>query len=114
MYEPNAICEKVFKEVTSNPKKEHIDGLAKQLGWSQSKIERWFRKRRKANQLPLLKKATESCWRCVFYFWLFCFGAYTILPTDWFYDTRKWMIGYIHKVRLNSFFENFFKNILII
>jgi len=97
-YEPNQICEKVFKEITTNPNKAQVEGLTKQLEWSQQRVERWFRKRRKANQLPLLKKATESCWRCIFYFWLFCFGAYTILPTEWFYDTRKWMIGYIREV----------------
>jgi len=107
-YEQNAICEKVFKEVTANPKKEHIDGLIKQLGWSQGRVQRWFRKRRKANQLPLLKKATESCWRCVFYFWLFCFGGYTILPTDWFYDTRQWMIGYIREQDFNNYMRSYY------
>lgn len=107
-YEPNPICEKVFKEVTKNPKKEQVEGLVKQLSWTPNRVERWFRKRRKANQVPLLKKATESCWRCVFYLWLFCFGAFTILTTEWFYDTRQWMAGYIRKQDFNNYLRSYY------
>lgn len=107
-YESNAICEKVFTEISTCPKKEQVDGLVKQLGWSQNRVERWFRKRRKASQLPLLTKATESCWRCVFYFWLFCFGAYTLLPTDWFYDSKKWVKGYILEHDFNNYLRSYY------
>ena len=97
-YEENPICEHVFTTNAKNPNDKQVNGLAKQLGWPTAKVQRWFRKHRKALQIPLLSKATESCWRCVFYFWLFCFGGFCILPTDWFYDTNEWMRGYIRQV----------------
>ena len=96
--EKNSICEQVFTTVTKAPDALRVSGLAKQLGWSEQRVDRWFKKRRKAMQVSMLKKATECCWRCVFYFWLFSFGAVTLLRTDWFYDSNKWMEGYIREV----------------
>ena len=106
--ENNPICERVFTTVSKNPNREQVSGLAKQLDWKDSKVQRWFRKRRKALQLPMLNKATESCWRCIFYFSLFVFGAFTVLTTDWFYNTRLWMTGYIRQVEY-YFVENSLK-----
>merc|ERR1712226_802847 len=101
--EENAICERVFTTVTKHPHNSQVSGLAKQLGWSEQHVQRWFRKRRKLIEVSLLRKATESCWRCVVYFGLFLFGSFTILPTDWFYDTREWMRGYIRQQDFNIY-----------
>ncbi|XP_057292775.1 ceramide synthase 5-like isoform X2 [Hydractinia symbiolongicarpus] len=108
VYEENQICEHVFLANTKHPNEKQVQGLAKQLGWTPHKVNRWFQKRRRSIQVPLLNKASESCWRCVFYFWLFCFGAYTILPTEWFYDTNKWMEGYIRKQDFNMYLRSYY------
>jgi len=107
-YDENPICEHVFLTTSKNPSTKQVDGLAKQLDWSREKVERWFRKRRKSQQISLLSKATESCWRCVFYFWLFCFGAFCILPTDWFWDTTLWMKGYIKEQHFNNYLRAYY------
>jgi len=104
----NSICEKVFYTVTKRPDSTQINGLAKQLGWTETKVNRWFSKKRRSMQVSLFKKATESCWRCVFYFFLFSFGAFTLLPTEWLYDTNLWMKGYLRKQDFNVYLKSYY------
>jgi hypothetical protein len=106
--EDNAICERVFTSLTRHPNTEQVNGLAKQLGWSDIRVQRWFRKRRKMCEVSVLRKATESCWRCLIYLGLFLFGSYTILPTDWFWDTRDWMRGYIRNQDFNIYLKTYY------
>ena len=94
--EPNLMCEKVFS-ATPNPKTDRIQGLAKQLDWSVMKVEQWFRKRRNLAKHSILKKATETCWRCLLYFALFLYGCVTLFPTNWLYDPNEWFRGYIRE-----------------
>jgi len=57
---------------------------------------RWFRKGRRNYQQALqFQKATETCWRCFAYFVLFAYGSYVLLRTEWFWNTNKWLEGYI-------------------
>ena len=65
-------------------------------------MERWFFKRQRVLKEALLKKAKEVCWRCFVYFVLFVYGCFTLLPTDWFYDSRKWVKGLIREQPFTS------------
>ena len=97
--EQNTFCEKVFSQVTKFPESKQIQDLAQQSNWKEAKVASWFKKRRAVAQSPLLSKATESCWRCSIYLFLFLFGCYTVLSTSWFYDTKSWMEGKLVNVR---------------
>jgi len=92
---PNSVCEKVFNSVTKNPDAAQIEGLSKQLEWSTKNVEMWFKMRRNASKNSLMKKATEACWRCLFYFSMFVYGCVTLLPTEWLYSSRLWFEGYV-------------------
>ena len=87
---------------TPTPDKETIERIAEQLSWSTKRVERWFFKRQRVLKQELLKKATETCWRCFIYVFLFVYGCFTLLPTDWFYDSRKWIEGYIREQPFTS------------
>ena len=102
--ERNPICEKVFS-VTPNPSEDHIEGLAKQLDCSAQKVDRWFRKRRSLVKQSIMKKATETCWRCLLYFVLFVYGCTTLLPTEWFWDSREWVKGYVREQPFTAAFK---------
>lgn len=57
---------------------------------------RWFRKSRRQHQQALqFQKATETCWRCFSYFIFFVYGSYVLFSSDWFWNTRSWLEGYI-------------------
>ena len=58
----------------------------------------WFKMRRNASKNSLMKKATEACWRCLFYFSMFVYGCVTLLPTEWLYSSRLWFDGYVLQV----------------
>ncbi|XP_057306965.1 ceramide synthase 6-like [Hydractinia symbiolongicarpus] len=93
--EPNNLCENTYLCVTRNPDQAKIKEISASTGWTQQRVSRWFRKRRSAKKNTLLRKATETCWRFFIYLGFFVYGCYVLLRTDWFYDTRKWMEGYI-------------------
>lgn len=89
--------EKMYKNGTLFPSDKELNILVNITGLSKQYICAWFRKRRTGRKTPLLKKATETCWRCFIYFLLFCYGSFVILKTDWFYDSSTWMKDFIRK-----------------
>jgi hypothetical protein len=98
--EANGVCESTFFYATKKPDQAKIKDISLQIGWPPPKTTRWFRKMRSAKTNSLLKKATETCWRFFIYFGFFVYGAFVLLRTDWFYDTDKWMEGYLRTQEL--------------
>lgn len=95
-------CEAVFT-TNPNPDQAKIRELTKATGWSVQTVSRWFRRRRRLhNKTPLLRKATESCWRCFIYLSLFLYGGYVLIRTDWLWDTKQFLIGYIRQHNLTN------------
>jgi len=88
----NDICNQIFAGGTKNPNMGRLKEIAEQTGWSTHQVSSWFRKKRKTS---LMGKATESCWRCLVYTVFFAYGCYVLFKTDWFWDTKKWLVGYI-------------------
>ena len=99
--EAHTICEQVFGYVTTNPDQSKVNELSTQTGWTSKKVTHWFRKRRNQKHKNNMDRATETLWRCLFYFGLFCYGCYVLLPTDWFWETDKWLLGYIKDQRMS-------------
>lgn len=100
--EPNVICEKVFKSVTKRPDTNVIKGLCDQLGWTDFQVKLWFTRRRNISKLPVMRKATESCWRFLFYLLAFIYGFITLIAKDWFLDSDRWFIGYLDEQSLED------------
>ena len=98
----NVICETAFKN-SSNPDQAKIRELSKMTGWTFQAVSRWFRRRRRMREkTPLLRKATEACWRCFVYLVLFVYGVYVLFRTEWIWDTQQFMIGYIRTHNLTT------------
>ncbi|XP_065053147.1 ceramide synthase 6-like isoform X2 [Rhopilema esculentum] len=100
--EPNVICEKVFHSVSKRPDENVIKGLCNQLGWSDFKVRQWFTRRRNISKLPVMRKATESCWRFLFYISAFLYGFGVLIRKDWFFNSDEWFIGYLTDQSLES------------
>ncbi|KRT86873.1 Homeobox domain-containing protein, partial [Oryctes borbonicus] len=54
---------------------DQIQGLAKQLDWSERQVERWLRLRRSQEKPTTLVKFTENAWRCMYYTFSFIYGV---------------------------------------
>jgi len=98
----NEICNQVYNHETTKPSLAKIKEIAAQTGWSSIQVTKWFRRKRNHKKLSLMRKATETCWRCVVYFIFFSYGSYVLFRTDWFWDTKVWLVGYIKTQSLTN------------
>ena len=57
-------------------------------------------RRKKDKGKQRLKKATETCWRFVFYTGMLAYGSVVLWRTDWFLDNSKWLQEHIEKHEL--------------
>ena len=69
----------MFTTVAKAPDTIRISGLAKQLGWSEQRVDRWLKKDGK--QCKIQPNVVGDVY---FIFVFFSFGAATLLGTDWF------------------------------
>ena len=92
---PSKFLEDVYKRHTKYPNSKEIAKYVTETGWSKREIKSWFFQRRKNLQNSKMRKATETCWRTLFYLFAFCYGSWVVLRTDWFWDNSKWLFGHI-------------------
>lgn len=65
---------------------KQIQGLAKQLDWSERRIERWIRMRRMMDRPSTLVKFSESGWRLTYYAFAFLYGLWTLWDKPYLWD----------------------------
>lgn len=75
---------------------KQVQGLAKQLDWSERRVERWLRKRNAQARPTTLTKFTESSWRFTFYLGAFCYGFYALNDKPWLWSTTHCWYDYPH------------------
>ena len=75
-----------------------IQGLAKQLDWSERHVERWMRQRKQNDKPPALVKLTECGWRATYYLFAFIYGLVVLYNKPFFWDINKAWEGYPHQV----------------
>ncbi|XP_028393146.1 ceramide synthase 6-like [Dendronephthya gigantea] len=92
--EPNKILERVFTTISKSPDAERIQGLAKELQWTEKQVRQWFYLKRSANRPTIMKKSTECCWRFLFYCTSFYTGLYLLHKEKHFFDTRHSWYNY--------------------
>ena len=94
----NVILENAFRVSKGKINSKQIQGLAKQLDWTQRQVERWARQKTAQNRPTVLSKFTESAWRCNFYFVSFVYGCYVLWDKPWMWDSMYCFINYPHHV----------------
>ncbi|KAF7208165.1 transcript variant X2 [Nothobranchius furzeri] len=104
--QPNAVLEKVFTSITTNPDTRHLDGLSKQLDWDVRKVQRWFRHRRNQDKPGTHTKFCESMWRFTFYLGIFIYGLQFLWQSPWLWDTRHCWYGYPYQDFLVMFIHH--------
>uniref|UniRef100_A0A8C6M7W7 Ceramide synthase 5 n=1 Tax=Nothobranchius furzeri TaxID=105023 RepID=A0A8C6M7W7_NOTFU len=103
--QPNAVLEKVFTSITTNPDTRHLDGLSKQLDWDVRKVQRWFRHRRNQDKPGTHTKFCESMWRFTFYLGIFIYGLQFLWQSPWLWDTRHCWYGYPYQVMTSGLYH---------
>lgn len=95
----NPMLEKVY--LTSRKGKityKQIQGLAKQLDWSERQVERWIRMRKMQDRPSKLVKFVESSWRFSYYFFAFSYGVWTLWDKPWLWDINECWYTFPHQV----------------
>ncbi|KAK9754229.1 TLC domain [Popillia japonica] len=90
----NPVLEKAFLSNHKQLKHKHIQGLAKQLDWSERQVERWLRLRRSQEKPTTLVKFTENAWRCLYYIFSFCYGLIILWDKPWLWNINECWNGY--------------------
>lgn len=95
----NPVLEKAFL-VTRKGKINYkqIQGLAKQLDWSERQVERWIRMRRMMDRPSTLVKFMESGWRGTYYAFAFSYGLYVLWDKAWLWDINECWYTFPHQV----------------
>ena len=81
--ERSKILEKCFK----TSKSTQFKTVPK--NWSQTRVKRWYRRRRNQDRPDLLSKFTESFYRFTFYFGIWIFGLVSFKDKPWFKDPAE-------------------------
>ena len=90
------VFEIIYQEVTKHPDMKQLNDIVSETGFTKQQVNAWFRKRNKQrNKVSLMKKSTESCYRAMAYLFLFCYGSFVLLRTDWFWHSSTWLTNYI-------------------
>ncbi|XP_054165549.1 ceramide synthase 6-like [Oppia nitens] len=92
----NAILEQAFRASKGKLSHKQIQGLSKQLDWTERQVQRWVRLKTACNRPTVLSKFTESAWRCNFYFVSFVYGVYVLWDKPWMWDSMYCFIDYPH------------------
>ncbi|GJQ85332.1 hypothetical protein Trydic_g14694 [Trypoxylus dichotomus] len=85
----NPLLEKAFLGNRKQLKHKQIQGLAKQLDWSERQVERWLRLRRSQEKPTTLVKFTENAWRCLYYTFSFIYGVIILWDKPWLWNINE-------------------------
>ncbi|KAF2360306.1 TRAM/LAG1/CLN8 domain [Trinorchestia longiramus] len=93
---PNPILEAVFKKYKKKFSEVEISKTARQLTWSERKVERWLRARGAMNRINTYTKFLECAWQLTYYTLAFVYGFYVLSDKVWLYDIMECWKGYPH------------------
>jgi len=87
------------KAYISNKRLGHkqIQGLSKQLDWSERQVERWIRLRRIQDKPTTLVKFCENSWRCLYYTFSFTYGVVILWDKPWLWNINECWTNYPHQ-----------------
>ncbi|XP_039220332.1 ceramide synthase 4-like [Crotalus tigris] len=91
---PDSILEAFYRKWRKSPPKEKVSGLAKHCDLQPRQVERWFRYQLNQNRPSLTKEFCETSLGATYYFTSFCTGLVILYDKPWFWDLRKYWVGY--------------------
>ncbi|XP_045167354.2 ceramide synthase 5-like isoform X3 [Mercenaria mercenaria] len=87
---PNPLLESVYKQ----RHEPNYEVLSKQTDWTVKQIAVWFRKRKKRDATPKIKKFCDSGWHFMFYTTSFIYGLCLLWNKPWFGKTMECWVGW--------------------
>ncbi|XP_047740656.1 ceramide synthase 6-like [Hyalella azteca] len=93
---PNPVLEALFKKHNKKIPEAEITRAARQLTWSERKVERWLRARGAMNRINTYTKFLECAWQLTYYTLAFIFGLYILSDKIWLHDITYCWKGYPH------------------
>lgn len=96
----NDILEKAFLDCKPNEGTNRIwmHNLAKQVGLTETQVERWMRQRKDLNQPTELKYFTECGWRFTYHSTLFLVGLFILWDKPWFWNINECWTNFPNQV----------------
>lgn len=91
---PVPILEELFLTYKKNIPEHLILGAARELQWSERKVERWMRTRLAMNHINVYTKFIECAWQFLYYSFAFSYGVYCLYDKPWLYDITHCWRGY--------------------
>ncbi|KAJ3597511.1 hypothetical protein NHX12_001034 [Muraenolepis orangiensis] len=91
---PNPTLESFYCKTSKNPTQSWVKSLCKQTDFSETQVQRWFRRRRNQDRPSVLKKFKEASWRFTFYLLAFIAGLAALIDKPWLYDTKEMWEGF--------------------
>lgn len=86
---PNETLEQLFLRSKKQPPENEICQCAKQLQWTERKVERWLRQRQAMTRVNKFTKFMECAWQCTYYTFIFFYGLYVMSDKSWLWDIRN-------------------------
>ncbi|XP_063591038.1 ceramide synthase 6-like isoform X2 [Penaeus indicus] len=86
---PNETLEQLFLRSKKQPPENEIFQCAKQLQWTERKVERWLRQRQAMTRVNKFTKFMECAWQCTYYTFIFFYGLYVMSDKSWLWDIRN-------------------------
>lgn len=91
---PNPTLEVLYGKYRKKIPGNVISRSAKDLTWSDRKVERWFRARLAMDRINTYTKFIECFWQLLYYTLAFVLGMYVLSSKAWLYDINHCWIGY--------------------
>lgn len=91
---PNPTLEVLFRKYKRKVPEGILAKAARDLTWSERKVERWLRARSTMNRINTYTKFLECSWQLTYYTLAFIYGFYVLSDKIWLYDIRHCWIGY--------------------
>ena len=92
--EPHVVLESTYNRHSKKVPSKAIETVAKSLGWTERKVERWLRARSAMDRINTHTKFTECLWQLLYYSIAFVYGFYVLHDKIWIYDLRELWSGY--------------------
>lgn len=95
----NELLEKAYR-VSGRGKlsTSQVQGLAKQMDWSEQKVERWIYRRGFMDEPSDVTKITESGWKLTYHLSALILGVYVLWDKPWLWDFEQFWIDYPKQV----------------
>lgn len=91
---PNAVAENIFLKYKKKIPENVLINSAKEINWSERKLERWIRARAGMNRMNVYTKFLECCWQLTYYSFAVIYATFILYNEPWMYNIKIIWDGY--------------------